>query len=142
MDIGAISILQVAGLPRVVRCELAAEGTHFRAADNTDLLTEAMRETLENLNISPEQDGLYPCSKDVIEEAVFPAIGLPSDLISFSDAGRLLYPDVADKTSWARVSALVSNNKLRVYRVGKNPTARYVSQTDVAVLRERDATAA
>ena len=138
MDIGAIAILQLDGVPRVVRCEPIAvgEGTHFRAADNTAALSDAMRETLVNLDIPREQDGLYPCSEDVKQAAQFPPLALPADLISFSAAGRLLYPDAATKTAWARVSALVSGNQLRVYRIGLSPAARYVSQAEVLLLRD------
>lgn len=143
MDVGTIAIYLSGGTPLVARCDEASSGLTFVPALNANALVEAARRVLELEGVDLNADGLYLCPDELSAEAQFPPITLPGDLISFTTARTLLYPEVDSKnTGLQRVRRDVQAGRLRAYRIGLGHELRqFVSRAQVLQLAAQQAVA-
>jgi hypothetical protein len=137
MDIGTIVIYVTDATPLVARCEDApAQGYRFVPATNATALIPAAQQVLALEGVQGTEDGVYLCPLELMEQAEFPPLTVPGDLISFARARDILYPDLPPNTGWQRVRRDVNAGRLRAYRVELDADAReYVSRTAALQLR-------
>ncbi|NJO81560.1 MAG: hypothetical protein HC828_01535 [Blastochloris sp.] len=144
MDIGMVMIHVTNNKAIVSRWEEAQGGIVFIPALNAAALEHQALEVLEQCHhASLDHDGVYLCTDQLQEAAQFPPFSLPADAITYGEARRLLYPDVAPNTGWQRISRAVQARKLRVWRVGIAMDARrYLSRAEVMQLKEEESAVA
>lgn len=138
MDIGTVVIYVTDATPRVSRCEEAPfHGYRFVPATNAAALIPAAQQVLDIEGVPGGQDGVYLCPLELMQQAEFPPLTVPGDLISFARARDLLYPELPANTGWQRVRRDVNAGRLRAYRVELDADARdYVSRAAVLQLRQ------
>jgi hypothetical protein len=142
MDIGTVAIYLSNGRPLVARCEESPRGMTFVPAANAAALEVAARRVLELDGVDMGEDGLYLCPDELIEAAEFPPITLPGDLIAYTAARQLLYPDATPNTGLQRVRRDVQAGRLQAYRIGSGQAMRqFVSRAQVRQLARNQAAA-
>lgn len=140
MDIGMIIIQVQNGRAVIVRCEEDGDGVKLVPALNAQELEARAVRALSVQEVQLDQDGLYLATDNLQSDAAFPPLPLPKDVISYSAARQVLYPERMGEVGWECLRNDIRAGRLRVYRLGVGfETRQYISHAEVARLaRQRE----